>query len=621
MSDGLLYIPSVKKLRKVVLIDDLIKELLPVTAKVVEKSRYDPETMIVQGQWSKQRDESIVVYTPKEGYHSIFRLNADSLKAYMDEHDGSLSGYTPDYTNDGVYGSWFIIDFDLKEQPLTEILRRVHPLMMFLYEKEVEHYLFSSGNKGVHLYIPFAYFDYPTSFNNRMHEVASACCSIIKEQFDFEQYDTKGISPSFFVDPSIYLPMSFIRAPYSLNQKGNKPKILLDYHYDLSGVSERNKTSDYVTPVVLHKQEIEIMLRKFNTEYNPSVEKIWKVTPVEKSFVARDDRDIIFDKWIPKFGDEYCIFAMLNDPTPSQRHNTGLRIGGWLYNKGMPRDTAYDIIFNWNNNLDKPMEDKEIEILMRHYGKYYWSCSDPLKMGYCPKNHKCAHWKTQELLGNIYDSKQAMQKTEEYLKRDESFDIDLDNIFPGYKTTLIPAEGHIVTIGAAPGVGKSFIALNMALKVECGVLFFSNEMSIYTIQKRVARMLNLNIHDPEDRKMIVHCTKHIFVEDLGTTPLDRHIEIKHGIEAKYGIRIGLVIVDYLQITKVYEPNSKTRVIEDPRKSAMQIATVAKLYSKTDQFIYCFLSQLPGAKQGNGNSFVDSECLKDSQSINNLNGAL
>jgi hypothetical protein len=506
------------------------------------------------------------------------------------------------------------MDFDLKEQPITEVLRRIHPLMMFLHTKEVEHYLFSSGNKGVHLYIPFAYFDYPSEFNSRMHEVASACCNAIKEQFTFQQYDTAGHSPSFFVDPSIYLPMSFIRAPYSLNQKGVKPKILLDYHYDLNGVSERKKATDYASPVVLHKQEIEFVLRKFNTEYNPSVEKIWKVNPIVKAFVARDERDIVFDKWIPKFGDEYCIFTMLNDAQPGQRHNTALRISGWLYNKGMPKEIAYDIIVDWNNKLSKPMPTDEIATLMTHYGKYYWSCSDALKLAYCPKNHKCSHWKTQELLSNIYDSKQAMAKTEEFLGRDESYDIDMETIFPGYKTKLIPDEGHIMTIGAAPGVGKSFIALNMALKVKCGVIFFSNEMSIYTIQKRVAKMFNLDIHDPEHRRIIVQATDHIFVEDLGTTPLDRHMEIKRGIEAKYGIRVGLIIVDYLQITKVYEANSNTRVIEDPRKSAMQIATVAKLYSKTERFIYCFLSQLPGAKQGNGNSFVDSECLKDSQSI-------
>jgi len=600
MELGILFAYDLEHRRDVLTPLTLSEKVAPSTFKVCQTQEEAISFCKAGQQYYITTDEGYKIISPKRGHSSVFMYHKKDIEAYAETHNGSVSGFDPYATDDGgVFGHWFIAEID-HAGGLEAVMHMIAPLLADLHKYNVQYLLFSSGRKGAHLYIPFDYIKFPEEFANRMHDVSAAFANLLQETYKFT------------LDTGIYSIGHMIRCPYTSHDITRKPKIMLDVNKDYN---PDMKLKEMVSPIQLSKDSAALIIQSV---YMPPVfdtRKIWEVTPVKRTVEVASTKEIRDGlDWVPPTHQELCIYKMLNDPDPAERHKTMMRIIAWLYGLGVPRDFTYQVISKWNKSLTRALPQSEIDADMRTYGKYHWNCMDEIKQRYCVKSNTCFWWKSLHLIGNIPNSKERAVLLEAFLSRDKSKDIKLASIFNNMRVNMIPDDGHILTIIGPSGVGKSWIAINMALRATCNVLFFSYEMSKTSLDRRFATILGLDIETPEGRIELVKKTKHIFIEDDAQILFDHHVKIKRALENKYGISIGMMIVDYLQLVPVADPNNKQRVITNRTEAVNRVAFLAKMYAKTGRYVSVFLSQVPKSASGGGYTMIYAEDGKDSQAV-------
>jgi replicative DNA helicase len=172
---------------------------------------------------------------------------------------------------------------------------------------------------------------------------------------------------------------------------------------------------------------------------------------------------------------------------------------------------------------------------------------------------------------------------------------DLDNKLPGFE------PGQLILIGARPGMGKSALALKIAMQValvdEKPVAYFSLEMSASELVMRAVSALESvplsgivrGTLTPEQFSAVSHGTKtlrsaSLMIDDSGACDATsirgqcRHLKRQLG-------QIGLVVIDYVQLMQA-ERKSENRVVE-----LSTISRGLKLLAKEVQAPVLILSQL------------------------------
>lgn len=557
----------------------IYEECLPHTKKLCS-SEEEAIKFRSSGEWiTETSDGKYAILSPKEGYTSVFAFDQEEISKYKAEHQGSLAGFKPDFERNGVFGYWIPFDVDVGVGQTNEAVKDIYHFAYSLKKRNIEHMLFLSGAKGVHIMIPYGYFIYPESFNNFKHEVALSAAKFLAKEYELK------------FDLSIYNMSSMLRRPYTLNPKSGKPKVLFTIDFDKP---KTNNFMDYCDIQWLDRNGIRLLNKKLHEPFETDF-KYFDITPTKRAVFESHDEDIVrtSDYRISKYNDA-CVIGMLNDMYPSERHNSLLRIMSWLYLSGLPPKIAQGILVEWVNRL-KPQKGKDqytrqtIIDEMKAWGKYTYGCSDHYRQKYCSKF--CSRYKDYKTGNTIQSNSDSLYAYKKYLGRDKTLDIELNEIFPGLLASIIPQEAHIIGIIGAPGVGKTLLLLQMMLGLNGPVMFFSYEMNAKTLVKYFCRLLGLDVNNPDSDKYLA-ATSHIWIEDSGLVTLDQHPSYIKSIEDREGIKFQMVCVDYIQNLPIRNPNNPTQIIIDETQSMNLVAQRAKAIAKQLELSYCYLSQVP-----------------------------
>lgn len=157
-------------------------------------------------------------------------------------------------------------------------------------------------------------------------------------------------------------------------------------------------------------------------------------------------------------------------------------------------------------------------------------------------------------------------------------------------------KGDLIILAARPSVGKTAFALNLALNAGCPVGFFSLEMGIESLRKRLTAILtrvpltnitSCRLDDIQFQKMRDNLSKlstlPIYVDDSNTlTVFDIKAKARRMVKRE-GVR--MIIIDYLQLITA----NNERMIRE--QQVAQISRELKKLSKELQIPVIALSQL------------------------------
>ena len=304
------------------------------------------------------------VDTEKEAYSSLFGFD-EEIVAHIEEH-GSVKGFAGK-----TYGNYFVLDFDSKDNPKAAAEAAV-PLLDQMDDLDMRYYLFFSGRKGIHLYIPKQYVAYN-------EELESDWCTA-------SRLFVEGVLDAFpemteYLDNGIYQHTRMFRYPFSWHPKGRKDKMLMKYNPEhpklflVDKIRKDHVIADIFSGMPLVSDDSEILL------------SIRDRKPTESNLVPLPEPEYD-DEGIELFreskGMRPCITHMLNDRNiTGSRHQTMLRIMSFFNDLGFPAPFIRSQLMAWNKRLVEPMSQDEIETNMKYYHKYNFGCNDHIRKKYC----------------------------------------------------------------------------------------------------------------------------------------------------------------------------------------------------------------------------------------------
>lgn len=599
MSKTRLFAFRPKLKRTLVSDEELSKMLIPTTLKVFktkeelqEEYKTTPEHTVFS-----VHPDGYAAYKVKDGHHSMFYYGQEMTDHFATgKTESGLTGSESGY-NGPVYGDWLFFDFDKKDDQ-EGCAKLMLSFLTYLQEEQIVHLLFSSGSKGFHLYIPKGYLDYPSELESKWNIV----CAMFAEQIARTFPELSNV-----MDKGIYTKVKLLRGANCSHDNGSYKRQLIfkqetqgSYKEWFEPIKFDRETCKGITSIILegipvdkHKWKLEVNLT-LPKETTISEESEFKVPYLEKR----------------------CIYKMLTDKSSPERHKTMLRIIAWVYEKGLPESAAEQILLHWNSQLNHPISEREIQHDMKSWGKYVFTCTDEVKLRYC--DNKCSYWVEHQAKTKAFTAKSCINSYKESLLESSEYHIDLSKRW-GFKEKWIikPERGHITTVIAASGVGKTIFLMNLMLAYpKINFLFFSYEMSKEEIVERFISMLDLNTDLPGWEHVYYEKTKHIIVVDDSAIPLDEHMAYKKALEANLGIEIRMIVCDYLQITPVKEYDGNKLLISST-ESANTIASKVKGLAKENRVGYLWAAQPTAFLQGNGNTPLSEDAGKDGQSIQSM----
>lgn len=291
----------------------------------------------------------------KDVYLSMFRFT-DEIQQYIKENS-TIRGY------EGMaFSDWLYIDID--DSDLEGARRKTIATMQNIEDAGIDLATcraWFSGSKGFHLAIPSLYFfphpstDLPKRFR-RMAQYLSPHC-----------------------DSAIYNTTRIFRLENTINTKSGLYKVEL-YPSEIV-----NGSVESIKEIAKHPREA--------LDIDDYVE------PIEE---LRDFYHSDFEAERPKMnnktsGTSYkpCLASMMASATCDERNNTAVRIVTHYKETGLTMAMAWASINEWNDNLNGPLDGKELEAVFTSTwnGVYSFGCNDPLKRANCSAS--CVFYKDE----------------------------------------------------------------------------------------------------------------------------------------------------------------------------------------------------------------------------------
>lgn len=281
----------------------------------------------------------------RDVYLSMFRFT-EGVQQYIKEN-GSIKGY-----EEMVFSEWLYIDIDNDEleQARRATVSTIQNMEAEGIDLDTCRFMFS-GSKGFHIYIPSFYFqaypsvDLPKRFR-RMAEYLSPGC-----------------------DSAIYNTTRIFRLENTINTKSGLYKVELHPSEIINGTAdsireiaknprEQLEIDEYVEP-------IETLKDMYNAEFT-----------VKRPTMAGETTTTAYKP---------CLAAMMGQSACDERNNTAVRITTHFKETGLTMQMAWSSINDWNNALNGPLDDKELETVFQStwHGSYSFGCNDPLKRANC----------------------------------------------------------------------------------------------------------------------------------------------------------------------------------------------------------------------------------------------
>ena len=483
-------------------------------------------------------------------YRSIF-LYDEGLKFFVDR-TGSISGFAGRHVSDGL-------SFDFDGEDLEAVKDETYNFVMHLYHEfdvPLKYMRIAfSGAKGFHITIPIC-----------------AICENPQPKDDFHKI-YKGIAKDLatdfkFIDFSIYEPKRLFRITNTINSKSGLYKIPLTYDELKMTIDEIKELAQNPRKIEqLPISEIEVVLR-LNELY-----KKWNSTNFNQPVTLETKRDDLLE-------------LLKGGVTEGERHRAVIRITGAFKKKNLDYDFILEILRQWNNKNDPPLDDERL----------------------VNESKRVFNDNVQET-PEIFSLKQAGDIYRDYISK-----IDKCKVKTGYDSIdtkirgLMP--GETMCILGKTSVGKSAflqnIGLNFAKTSGEPVLFFSLEMPITAVYERTLQIEtgltgyeieNAFKRNEEEIKikanLALNDIENFYVITKTGLNLD---QIKHFISFAeqyiYHKKTGLVLIDYLSLVRgtgkdLYEQTSRVaRGIKDLAKdldvSVIFLSQVTKAVGEYDE---------------------------------------
>jgi len=194
--------------------------------------------------------EMTAINRDRELYSSLFYFG-EEMAVHLKEH-GTPAGY-----NGPVYGHHFVVDLD-GDEPFR-VAKSMLRLLNDLWNLQIVSYLFRSGRKGFHLYIPKHYIEYPEELESKWNLACRAFALKLQEEYP---------ELTEFIDESIYDKQRIFRFPYSVHQDTGKRKDLLAYEpvEDIYNVTDNQVRAAFT----LSSSPVETIIQEIFCGYRPS---------------------------------------------------------------------------------------------------------------------------------------------------------------------------------------------------------------------------------------------------------------------------------------------------------------------------------------------------------------
>jgi hypothetical protein len=498
----------------------------------------------------------------REMYVSTYFYNEDHYRQYKER--GSVAGIRDVTTN----MLWF--DFDSEgdtERARQDAVELTNRLKKYgVKEKDIEIYF--SGNKG---------FDVRVGLNRTL--TPQQVKALVIHKFG------KGLDT---LDHSLYDANQILRVPGTKHQKSGLHKIPLTTDelrtLPVEKIRDKAKSLDNVT-------------EEFHWDYVNVDEEFLKVEKVEepkKELVKID----LHDK--PRHWKDYKWALLQGYYEKGERHSAMMVIAATCRGLGYDAETATAMCLaadkkHCERTEDHPIEDLESNIIPSVYsttwqGGQYSPQNDPWLAKYCER----MGFET----GN--DDMPTIAIEEAFtLFRDYASNIDELTVKTGIAALdrkLRMTIGMVVGIVAAPGVGKTSLALqmlnNMSKRGEQCIFFSYDMYHALVIQKLVQSHLKvggdeifdrIKNGDPEFEDQIIKMLKEEYANvefcfKQGQTPKDIEETIKM-VEGKTGKKVRFIVIDYGELVM--------SDLSDPTAASAQVQH--KLRAIANTYNLCVLS--------------------------------
>ena len=226
--------------------------------------------------------------------------------------------------------------------------------------------------------------------------------------------------------------------------------------------------------------------------------------------------------------------------------------------------------------------------------------------------------KLDEVVKTVFDEIQSVYDNDEKILGVPSGFTDLDKMTSGFQ------RGDLIILAARPSMGKTTLAMNMAMNVALkkneGVAVFSLEMPKEQLALRLLsseskldskRIRTANLHEHEYKNMMTALGNlseaPIYIDDTpGISPLEMRAKVRR-LQAKADIK--LILIDYLQLMR----SSKKRV-ESRFHEVSEIVRDIKGFAKESGIPIISLSQLSRAVEQRQDKTPQLSDLRESGEI-------
>lgn len=455
--------------------------------------------------------------------------------------------------------------FDLDHERLENAHEDTVRLCAGLEKIQAAHFVYFSGAKGFHVYVPSCQFGFaPTNDDGILKRMAEFLGSRFK---------------SF--DPSIYNKTRVFRAPNSLNRKSGLYKIPLRAIEELS-IGEvtalAKEPADW-------DHQLDLTLPK-----NPYLVDLYKKACLTTIRTVVDSE--------PK--ESHGDWGIIKSPKEGKRNITLYQMCRDLARRAINERDASIIAHWWNTNLESPMRPEEVDTTVR--SAYRKGVNELASDNY---------------FASIYNAKKALSSMRELYQNFEQ-----NIVRTGYSFiddyTMGFWKGEVTFIISRPGNFKTCLLSNILHGISKATgkpsIFFSMEMAYDSLSMRhIQKAEHLSqievlegIRDGVAFENYEREFSNIFVVDLSSLNTDRVLEIIDKFKEEHG-EIGAIGFDYLSLFEGCANNT-----ERTAKMATELKT--KIGKAANCPIFCLVQAKREYEGREGDIEIDKTAGKDSSSI-------
>jgi hypothetical protein len=504
-----------------------------------------------------------------------------------------LSEKTVGGYNGKVYGNYFVLDIDDSDvDGLTIRMKR-----FFEYMKDKTYYVFFSGNKGYHIYIPKEYVEYPVELESKWN----VACHLFAQNM-------KILFPEFKdnIDLAVYDKVRLFRLPFSIHPKSGRKKQLVKW----MKLDEENPTQSFISPIFRQEDVLEAIL--IGKAYPHITQKIASIKagdiPKHKEINMQSGSIKTYVEY--PYGEKLCIYKMLNTYDLSgMRHKAALRLQSYWKEKGYSIEFVWSMLKVWSERLTNPLAEDELRNIIKFFERgYVFTCNDDIKKHFCIPS--CHMFKSKDVATeHIFMGNDYLNRYIEDMTSSQDNYIFMNKAYPEWGLPAIK-PGHVVVLAGGPGSGKTTFMLNLMNKLRnIDWLFLSIEMSGVDIAEKYIKVTETDWHNELSKTSFKNQMDHIITIDKPNMMVTEIKDYVNMMRSKTGRMPNAIVIDYLSLLVAKGGNATER--------ASFIARELKKIAKELRVAVFVLSQVPKDMAGDGNIPLGLDAPKDSGEVVNM----